>query len=248
MLMFSKFGNKFIKQKVEFAVNEIVSHADKCFVGDEMMILNKNMHFLDDMKFKGVLEEIALTEHYRGMAWRLHVLVYASKLALDVPGAFMECGVFRGFKSYFLLKYFAEELENRKYYLLDTFEGIDLNLADGSPISKNEHAKSRLFDFVNHRFKSFANVEIVKGSVPSTLGGLELDGIAFLHLDMNSYQAEIGALNMLWDLIPKHGIIVFDDFGLHSHKEQQINELPWLRKKDQHILEFPTGQGIVIKR
>ena len=175
-------------------------------------------------------------------------MIYASKLALDVPGAFMECGVFRGFKSYFLLKYFGEELANRKYFLLDTFEGIDLNLSDGSPISKNEHAKSRLYEFINFRFKDFSNVEIVKGSVPYTLDELELDNIAFLHLDMNSYEAEIGALNTLWDLIPKHGVIVLDDFGLLSHKAQQINELPWLLEKDQHVLEFPTGQGIVIKR
>ena len=175
-------------------------------------------------------------------------MIYASKLALDVPGAFMECGVFRGFKSYFLLKYFGEELANRKYFLLDTFEGIDLNLSDGSPISKNEHAKSRLYEFIKYRFKDFSNVESVKGSVPYALADLELDKIAFLHLDMNSYEAEIGALNTLWDLIPKHGVIVLDDFGLFSHKAQQINELPWLLRKDQHVLEFPTGQGIVIKR
>ena len=65
---------------------------------------------------------------------------------------------------------------------------------------------------------------------------------------MNSYKAEIGALDALWEKIPIGGVIVLDDFGLISHRAQMEHELPWLKQRGQDVLEFPTGQGLVVKR
>lgn len=235
------------KDKVLTATDVIKQESETYFVGDEMLILNKNMHFMNDKKFASILNETATSDLYKGMAWRMHNLVYASKMALRVPGDFMECGVFRGFKSYFLLNYFKDTLADRNYYLCDTYAGIDEALADSSPISQQEHLKTRLHDFVKQRFKPFPNAKVVAGSVPQSLTNLKIDNIAFLHLDMNSYLAEIGALECLWDKIPKYGVIILDDFGLHSHRAQMEHELPWLQDKKQVLLEFPTGQAMIVK-
>lgn len=230
------------------AVSEIISGADKFFIGDEMLILNKNMHFMRDEKFKNLLSETAKSEHYKGMAYRLHLFVYAANLALSIKGDFVECGVFRGFKSFFLLSYLEDKLSDRSYFLFDTFEGIDTLQAVGSPVTKKEHEKSRLFEFVKHRFSKFDNVILIKGSVPDSLKKTRIKKVAFLHLDMNSYQAEIGALEHFWNKIPVGGVILLDDFGLCSHNAQMEFELPWLSERNQKILEFPTGQGLIIKK
>jgi len=240
--------NKYNDKLQQDAINELARQSDTCFIGDEMLVANKNMHFLNDTKFNLLMAELAQADIYKGMAWRMHVLIWAAEQALKVDGSFIECGVFRGFKSYFILKYFSQRLADRSYYLCDTYSGIDLSQAHLSPISKDEHNKTNLYPFVADRFAEFSNAHVVKGSVPSSLDELSIDKIAFLHLDMNSYLAEIGALEFAWDKIPDGGMIILDDFGLYSHKAQMEKELPWFQKNNHQILEFPTGQGIIIKR
>ena len=97
----------------------------------------------------------------------------------NVPGDFVECGVFRGFKSFFLLSYLEDKLSDRSYFLFDTFEGIDTLQAVGSPVTKKEHEKSRLFEFVKHRFSKFDNVILIKGSVPDSLKKTRIKKVKF---------------------------------------------------------------------
>ena len=245
--MLNKYKNNSQKSRVSGALELITNESDQFFVGDEMLVLNKSMHFMDDEDFVKLFEQTARSPHYKGMAWRLHNLIYAAKHALSVEGDFIECGVFIGFKSYFLINYLRQSLATRKYYLLDTFEGIDENLSKGSPIKQVEHRKARLFEFIKHRFKPFENVCPIQGSVPASLHEIDVNRVAFLHLDMNSYQAELGALDFLWEKIPTGGVILLDDFGLKSHSAQMEAELPWFHVKNQNVLELPTGQALVIK-
>ena len=71
--------------------------------------------------------------------------------------------------------------------------------------------------------------------------------IAFLHIDMNSAQAEMLALEHLFDKVTPGGVIVFDDFGWSCNVNQMTAELAFMNERGQHILELPTGQGVVIK-
>ena len=98
------------------------------------------------------------------MAWRMHNLVWAAKQALHIDGDFIECGVFRGFKSYSLLKYLTSELQKRRFFLCDTFNGIDPELMDGSPVSPDEHRKVGLHDFVAKRFR---DIQIISNNIYS---------------------------------------------------------------------------------
>ena len=243
-----KSKNKFKEVDQMLALNIIVEQCDKYFIGDEMLVANKNMHFLDDEIFSEIFNRVAKADIYKGMAWRVHNLLWAAQQALHVDGCFIECGVFRGFKSYFLLSYLKEKLSNRDFILCDTYEGIDVRQSHLSPISNDEHNKENLYSFILHRFCEFRNVIVNKGIVPNSLYHLNIDKVAFLHLDMNSYKAEISALDYLWPKIPIGGVIVLDDFGLYSHRAQMEKELPWFKNKNQNILELPTGQGIIIKQ
>ena len=72
--------------------------------------------------------------------------------------------------------------------------------------------------------------------------------IAFLHLDMNVEQAEIGALDALFDKVVPAGFIVLDDFGRSRLPALCVEETAWMKKRGYEVLELPTGQGLVIKR
>ena len=163
-----------------------------------------------------------------------------------IKGAYVECGVFRGFKSFFLFLKNEELLKDCDKYLFDTFAGIDVNYSDGSPISPSEHNKDGLYEFVLRRFKKFNRTKIIKGSVPDSLLSSDISEVSFLHLDMNSWQAEVGALDFFLPKMSTNSVIILDDFGLKTHKSQMEHEMPFLREKGYSILELPTGQGVVL--
>jgi len=71
--------------------------------------------------------------------------------------------------------------------------------------------------------------------------------IAFLHIDMNSVQAEMYALEHLFDKVTPGGFIVFDDFGWTTNVNQMKAELTFMNERGHQVLELPTGQGVVIK-
>ena len=246
--MFARLKNRYLTQKRDQAIEDLSSCFVRCYCGDDFFAADRTMAFYDDEKFQSVLDKHAKGGPYPGMAWRLHVLFWAIEKALKVEGALCEFGTFRGFKMNCVVDYFGEALSQRDVYLFDTFEGVDPKQRDGSPIEPEEHQKVGLYDFVQNRFSSYKNVQIVKGAAPHSLSQVApLGQVAFMHLDMNSYQAEIGVLDALWDSMPKGAVVILDDYGLNTHRAQMEHELPWFKEKGYTPLELPTAQAIIVK-
>ena len=245
--MFDRPENIYQKQKADRALADLKDVYPQHYCGDGMFVANRNMHFYEDPQFRHCMDKLATGEPYTGMAWRAHTLIWCISQVMNIPGAIMEFGTFRGFKMKFMMEYFQERLAQRDIYLFDTFEGIDPNQAADSPISPDEHQKAQLYAYVLDRFKAYANVQIIKGAAPHTLADLSLDEVAFIHLDMNSWMAEIGTLEKLWHKIQPGGIVLLDDFGFFAHRAQKDKELAWFKDKGYAPLELPTGQAMVIK-
>jgi O-methyltransferase len=72
--------------------------------------------------------------------------------------------------------------------------------------------------------------------------------IAFLHVDMNNAQAELGALDALFERVSPGGMIVFDDYGWSGYRDQKLAVDEFMRDRGHAVLELPTGQGLVVKR
>jgi O-methyltransferase len=243
----NKQRNKFITEQYRDLATEFdAMFGPDSFVGDDMLVHNCNRSFMHEKLFVETFEEVAKAPIYQQMAWRMHVLDFFLKHALRADGNYVECGVFRGFKSYFLLKKNAEQIKDRKKFLFDTFKGIDPSLADGSPIKRDEHAKDGLYEFVVERFSEFENLEIIRGSVPLSLQTVDVGVVNFVHLDMNSWQAELGALDYFLPKMVPGGVIILDDFGLKTHRKQFEKEYPFLVERGLSVLELPTGQGVVL--
>jgi hypothetical protein len=183
----------------------------------------------------------------RSLIWRLHTLVWGAMHALNSPGDFVECGVYKGFSSAVIADYLDFATLPRQFYLYDTFAGIPPKYDSEHHDAEIYHAKG-LYESVVERFTPYPNVRVVRGAIPDSFVDAVPNTITFLHIDMNSSVGEILALEALFDRVSTGGVIIFDDYGWSpTYRKQLIGEKEFMGKRGHFILELPTGQGLVIK-
>ncbi len=220
------------------------------YYNDMLICLGRNMSFRHDRKFMSSFLDSATTKQEQSLAWRLHTLAWAAKNALNVAGDFVECGVFKGFCSSVVLNYLDFQDLPRQAYLYDTFAGLPEKTSTEQERREWDYTdfdSEAIYAEVCEKFAKFKNVNIVRGVVPDSFALTAPEKIAFLHIDMNSEKAEILALEHLFDRVTPGGFIVFDDFGWMCNVNQMTAELAFMKERGHHILELPTGQGVVIK-
>lgn len=148
---------------------------------------------------------------------------------LNISGAIIECGVHNG-NNLLYFSHLSSILEpyaiNRKIVGFDTFEGfssikgqdpddIDENNFDNVNIKALEDA-IRLYDM--NRVASHMNrVEIIKGDAVKTIDSYVQKNpaltVALLYLDFDIYEPTKIALEKLFPLVSKGGIVAFDEFN-----------------------------------
>lgn len=238
-------------------------HHHKVYWGDRLLTIDKAAGFWEEQKFVDAYNQIKESQVYDqysgpdGIAWRLNTLVWAARCACELPGDFVECGVFKGDMSWVVTKVVNWIKIDKTFYLYDTFEGFSLKYTsqEDFPLNPNfmdfankVYRIPGLYEQVCERFNEYPNVKIIKGILPDSLLEESPEQIAFLHIDLNSVKPEIGVLEILFDHVVSGGIIVFDDYGWIEYMRQKRAEDEFMRVRGYEILELPTGQGLVIKR
>lgn len=233
------------------------------FWGDRLLTLDKAAEFRDDPAFRAALKEADSStganqyESPDGISWRYHTLIWAARTCLQLPGDFVECGVFRGDMTWMITQLVDVGHAGKKFYLYDTFAGFDQKYSSGDDFAQSpelygfldqEYRASDIEEQVRRRFRDEPYVVITKGVVPDILRQIAPERIAFLHLDMNSPMAEAGALEVLFDRVVPGGVIIFDDYGWKRHQKQKESADRFMAGHDHVVLELSTGQGLVIKR
>lgn len=213
------------------------------FTGDNLVTYSKNLSFLTDEEFMRAYQAHATTDVEKGIVWRLAVVAWAARSAMRLDGDLVECACYKGVTARIVCDYvkFSEHTE-RKYFLYDLFEHDTSMPHHHMP----EHGAT-LFDQVKERFSDLPNVIITQGFVPQSLEKAAPEKIAFMHLDLNNADAEIGALEILFDRMVPGAILVLDDYGWLGYRAQKLVEDPWFEKRGYRVLELPTGQGLLIK-
>jgi len=189
--------------------------------------------------------------------WRIHVGLWAASMASRAPGDFVECGVNAGFLSSAILNYLDWNNLDRKFYLVDTFEGpvltqfskeeIDSGRLAVAQQALSEEAYVTDLERVRRNYSEWHRIEIVKGSVPEVLPAVDTRGIAFLHLDMNCANPEAAALRHFWPHVASGGIVLFDDYAYFGYEAQGIALGEIAAALGAEILVLPTGQGLIVK-
>tara|TARA_Y100001968_G_C19392672_1_gene736496 strand:+ start:982 stop:1749 length:768 start_codon:yes stop_codon:yes gene_type:complete len=233
------------KKKFDLAISllkETIS--GPIFVGDNIITWNRNLSFLREDFYINYLNRKEIHSDIRSCIWRLYILAYFAELVSSLDGDYLELGVLEGNTVEQLIKKLNFGSLNKEYHLYDLFEWKDHYEHDPHPELKNKN----LYEKVCKKFKEYNYIKIIKGNVKDTLKDNLPQKIAFAHIDMNHPEPESIALELILPKLSKHGVIIFDDYGWWSYSAQKKVLDPIAKKYDLQILEFPTGQGILINR
>lgn len=213
------------------------------------LITNKNCDFMKDSKFIEAYTKGRMQWDIPGLYyWTFHVIQWAAFHAKQLEGDFVECGVNRGIQAMSGMTYINfKSLKNRKYYLFDTFCGLDKELSSEVEYLRYINAYPDCYEFVVDSFKEYPNVVIVKGSVPKTLPQVDIRKVAYLHIDMNCVLPEVEALKFFWPKLETGGIVILDDNGWPGHENQKRAMDNFVLSVGVKVLSLPTGQGMIIK-
>jgi O-methyltransferase len=166
-----------------------------------------------------------------------------------VPGAFAECGVWRGGSVLaMILALQREGVSDRDIYLYDTFEGMtkpsDLDTSDfDSPALEQWHKAKRdgghawpqwfneeLFniDLVKRVLYETGypaeRVHFVQGTVEQTIPAQVPERLALLRLDTDWYESTRHELIHLYPLLQSGGVLIIDDYGHWKGCRKAVDE------------------------
>lgn len=226
------------------------SYGLRTYVAGNLIAIGRNIGFTGDPAFIDAATGACQHPEDLHKLWRLHTYCWSISSALRVPGDLVECGVFEGLYAATALRYLGDGILNgRRFFLYDTFQGLDERYASDAEVwmSGAHFSAPGLEQQVRNRFAPWPQVKVRAGTVPDVLDVESPEAIAFLHLDLNCRAAELAALERLWDRIPGNGVVLLDDYGRAEFEPMFIAYQGWAKANGQHILEMPTGQGLIIK-
>ncbi|WP_315750925.1 MULTISPECIES: TylF/MycF/NovP-related O-methyltransferase [unclassified Bradyrhizobium] len=213
-----------------------------------------NHDFMQDPRFIAAYERGVVAEGYDPRYfWRTHVALWCAGVAAGLGGDFVECGVCRGMLSSSIMTYLGWNEIDRRFFLFDTFTGVDERLVTDEELGSGnlgyfrEMYKEDIYAQVVRNFSEFKNVQIIRGSVPSTLSMVEVGAVAYLSIDMNNVTPEIAAINHFWDKLQPGAPVLLDDYGFVRYEAQKRAFDTWAIQRGVGILALPTGQGLIIK-
>lgn len=229
---------------------------EKLTYSNDLLYTYHNADFINEKRFKKAYQLGKATDkNFRlknyDIEWRVHVVCWAAKHASNLEGDFVECGVHTGIYARAIIDYINFQKTKKKFYLLDTFKGLDSKYSTAKEMTRNQkmgyEERGDIYKEVAKTFKNF-NVDIIQGPVPETLSKVKAKKISFLSIDMNSVKPESESLKYFWPKLVKGGIIVLDDYGYaNSTNDQKKAHDKFANQNGVEVLSLPTCQGIIIK-
>lgn len=209
---------------------------------------------------KSVLDSKKEFKHPLYHEWRLYIASIILKMLLQKKKIkYVECGVGEGHTLKVFLIY-IKKLKQKKlisnlnksiFLLMDTFNGVDMNLIPRKD-KKNKYITKAYGDstlsVIKKRFYSLKRkAYFIKGSIPSTLNRIPKKFYSpdFLHIDMNNPVPEVSAIKFFIKSMKPGSILLLDDYSFASAKSQrQYIDRYFDKIKKSRPLTLPSGQGI----
>lgn len=177
------------------------------------------------------------------------------KKTIDVPGAIVECGVFKGvsFSRFAMFRELFESNHSRKIIGFDTFGNFpDTNFEKDKKPRQNfmneagneSISKEQLVTVLENKGIN-KNIELVKGDVTKTVPEYVEDHselkISLLNLDTDIYEPAVSILKYLYPHITYGGILILDDYGVFPGETKAVDE--FFRDKKVKIKKFPFSKS-----
>lgn len=195
-------------------------------------LLSKVLHKKDYLLIKK--KKFNLSERKIGKDWPCFGYTMTGHLRLDniqncvedvltrqVPGDFIETGVWRGGATIFmraLLKLYG--IRDRNVWVADSFQGLPVprtkSIGDEPDLSHLDYLKVSLEE-VKGNFEKFGllddQVKFLQGWFCDTLPNAPIDQLAILRLDGDLYDSTLDSLRSLYHKVSKGGYVIIDDYN-----------------------------------
>lgn len=182
---------------------------------------------------------------------RIHALLdaVAYVVARGVPGAFAECGVWRGGSVLAMIRKLQQlGVTDRDIHLYDTFEGMTAPTANDTSafeppalatwsqaLGQGRRAWDNLFReelFSEQQVRDTVlasgyppeRVHFIKGPVEQTLPGRAPAQLALLRLDTDWYESTRHELECLYPRLADGGVLIIDDYGHWEGCRRAVDE------------------------
>jgi hypothetical protein len=163
-------------------------------------------------------------------------------LRFEIPGDFVECGVWRGGSMMAVARTLtARGAANRHLHLFDTFEGmseptnadVDFHGSSASALLNSAEKSSSIWVYSpledverNIKLTNYPSnlVHFVKGKVEDTIPANAPDQIALLRLDTDFYESTYHELVHLFPRLSPGGVLIIDDYGHWQGARQAVDQ------------------------
>lgn len=215
--------------------------------------------FLRDPRFaEAYRKAAALGQNYLPaeqfhIEWRAYVAGWAARQCMALPGDYVECGVNRGFLALFIYEYARLDAAGKRFFLFDTYEGIpEAQMSpEEAPLAQSKNTRYYQhtdYELVRRSFAPYRGATLVRGVVPESLAGQDIEQVAFLSLDMNIAAPEVAALRWFWPRLTPGAVCLLDDYNAPTHRPQKLALDALAGELGCFILALPTGQGLILKQ
>jgi len=254
-MQMNEFKHPLGNLKIRFlkSVSKIFSYLAINFLSFFFKINKKNSEIIisssfyapwkEDKKFHKIYREI---EDYTLLdTKRLYTLWQFSNMLKNYRGEILDIGCLKGGAGYAM----AKANGRGKTYLIDTFTG----LVENENYHKKEHFVFEDIGFVKNKIKSLRlkNIKVIKANFPKGVNkSFKTKKFKLCHIDVNTYNATKFSFEFIEKKIVKNGVIVFDDYGIHSTKGVK-KYVDFIMKKYRNEFSFINnymGQCILIKK
>jgi len=173
------------------------------------------------------------------------------KMTMDLPGAIVECGVFKG-ASLLRFSMFRELLStaySKKIIGFDIFDKFPETLFEDDVefrkrfiegAGENSISADQLYEVLDHKGIN-KQIELVEGDITKTVPEYILDHpelkISMLNLDTDIYEPCTVILEHLYPRLVRGGILIIDDYGTFPGETKAIDD--YFKGKDITIKKFP---------
>lgn len=213
------------------------------YFGDNLFTWSRNNSLFDDLAFREAWQQNIMNEADQAIAWRRYFLATMAYHAVQLPGDFVECGVYIGTGVKTVVDYLGGRNFPKTFWAYDTY---DYNPVEGHAFDGQVPG---LYQQVQKRFEDYPQVKPVMGLIPDVFTQACPERIAYLHIDLNNAPSEIATLEHLFDRVVPGGVIILDDYEWAGiYRAQKLAEDAWFDARQYRVSPLPTGQGFVIKR
>lgn len=162
----------------------------------------------------------------------------------NIPGSFVECGVWKGGSSLAAALKFTEMSDIRDIYMFDTFEGMsaptdddmDLNGKKADVLLSKEEKSSGSsiwcvagINTVKETMRLAVSypdekIRLIKGKVEDTLQENSPSSISILRLDTDWYESTRYEMETLFPNLSIGGVLIIDDYGHWQGAKKAVDE------------------------